>query len=313
MNCDQIGKSIPLYFYGELPPEEEERVEDHLDSCEACRGALEQHRRLASAFDRREISTEPVLLDNCRANLMAAIRGGQALAPVSTERLVRAQPLSPTLGQRLSALWAAVWQLRQPIGAVALLAIGYFSAQWTGAGTRVAVEPVEPSIARVRSVQPDASGRVRIELDDVRKRVVSGRMNEGRIQQLLLAAARDDSNPGLRVASVDILKDHAGTAEIRAALLDAVKHDPNAGVRLKALEGLKTFAADQDVRKALPQILLKDQNPAVRIRAIDMLTSMRDDAMVGVLQNMVGKEDNGYVRWRCEKALKDMNASVGTF
>ena len=35
MNCDDMVKSIPLYFYGELPPEEEERVEDHLDCVRA--------------------------------------------------------------------------------------------------------------------------------------------------------------------------------------------------------------------------------------------------------------------------------------
>jgi hypothetical protein len=27
----------------------------------------------------------------------------------------------------------------------------------------------------------------------------------------------------------------------------------------------------------------------------------------------VQKEDNNYVRLKCEKALKDMNASIGTF
>jgi hypothetical protein len=39
----------------------------------------------------------------------------------------------------------------------------------------------------------------------------------------------------------------------------------------------------------------------------------RDDSMVGVLQNLVQTEDNNYVRLKCEKALKDMNASIGTF
>ena len=68
-----------------------------------------------------------------------------------------------------------------------------------------------------------------------------------------------------------------------------------------------------EVRKMLSQILQNDDNPGVRIQAIDMLTSNHDASVVGVLQNMVGKEDNSYVRWRCEKALKDMNASVGTF
>ncbi len=82
---------------------------------------------------------------------------------------------------------------------------------------------------------------------------------------------------------------------------------------MKALEGLKSFAGDSEVRKILAQILQMDDNPGVRIQAIDMLTSHRDASMVGVLQNMVGREDNSYVRWRCEKALKEMNASVGTF
>ena len=64
-------------------------------------------------------------------------------------------------------------------------------------------------------MQPDASGRVQIALDEVRKRVVSGRMEDGNIQRLLLAASRDENNPGLRVESVDILKDHAASAEVR--------------------------------------------------------------------------------------------------
>jgi hypothetical protein len=32
-----------------------------------------------------------------------------------------------------------------------------------------------------------------------------------------------------------------------------------------------------------------------------------------VLQNLVQKDGNSAVRLKCEKALKDMNASVGTF
>ena len=67
------------------------------------------------------------------------------------------------------------------------------------------------------------------------------------------------------------------------------------------------------MRKVLAQVLLSDDNPAVRIQAIDMLTASRDESVIGVLQNVVDKEDNSYVRWRCEKVLKDMNASVGTF
>ena len=36
MTCDSVSKLIPLYFYGELTPDEEDRVEQHLDACAAC-------------------------------------------------------------------------------------------------------------------------------------------------------------------------------------------------------------------------------------------------------------------------------------
>jgi anti-sigma factor RsiW len=309
MNCEEMQKSIPLYFYGELAPDEEERVEDHLDACEPCRGELERLRTLAAAFDRREAATPEGMLDDCRAGLMDAIRAGANPTPIPA-----AAPHGPSFGERVSALMAALWGLRQPIGAVALLAIGYFSAQVTGARmAKGTPDSAEPLVARVRAVQPDASGRVQISLEEVRNRVVSGRLDDNNIQRLLLAGAREESDPGVRVESVDILKDHAASADVRAALLNSAAHDGNPGVRMKALEGLKGFAADGKVRQTLEQILLKDDNPGVRIQAIDMLTAHRDASVVGVLQNMVGKEDNSYVRWRCEKALKEMNASVGTF
>ncbi len=59
--------------------------------------------------------------------------------------------------------------------------------------------------------------------------------------------------PGLRVESVDLLKNNSQSAEIRKALVYALEHDPNAGVRLKALDGLKQFAEDPDTRQALTQ------------------------------------------------------------
>ena len=63
----------------------------------------------------------------------------------------------------------------------------------------------------------------------------------------------------------------------------------------------------------LAQMLLKDQNAGVRIQAIDLLIANQDAATVSTLQTLIGKEDNNYVRMRCQNALRNMNASVGTF
>jgi len=142
---------------------------------------------------------------------------------------------------------------------------------------------------------------------------VSGSLTDGNIERLMLAAVRDESNDGLRVESIEILKHRTGSADVRDALLTALRNDPNPGVRFKALDGLKGMASEPEVRKTLSYVLQNDQNPGIRIQAIDLLTQQQDSNLVGVLQQLVSKESNNYVRQRCEKALQELNASVGTF
>src|SRR4051812_43995733 len=76
MTCDSVSKLIPLYYYGELTPDEEDRVEQHLDACAACSREMDQQRALAGALDRRQEAVPPPLLENCRVDLLAAIQGG---------------------------------------------------------------------------------------------------------------------------------------------------------------------------------------------------------------------------------------------
>jgi HEAT repeat protein/putative zinc finger protein len=312
MTCDLVLRSIPLYFYGELSPADEERVEEHLHTCRACAGEMDKQRALAAALDRDRADIPMLLLEDCRADLMAAIEGG---AP----REIAARTASPwslfldAVAHSLSGLGR--WQ--QPAGAVALLAMGFFGARLVqpliGTGVREAsVLPSDQIVHTIRSIQPEASGQVQINFDETQRRTVSGRMDDANIQRLLLAAARGE-NPAMRVESVDLLKNRPASSEVRSALLNAAAHDPNPGVRLKAVEGLKPLAADPDIRKTLAQVLLKDDNPAVRMQVVDLLVEHHDDDIVGVLQGLMQKEDNSYVRLKSEKALKAMNASVGTF
>src|ERR1035438_6198744 len=52
MNCESVTKLIPLYFYGELSPDEEDSLEQHLDTCAACARQAESQRALSAALDR---------------------------------------------------------------------------------------------------------------------------------------------------------------------------------------------------------------------------------------------------------------------
>lgn len=316
MNCESVTKLIPLYFYGELPPEEEDRLEQHLDTCAACARQAESQRALSAAFDRRDMQPSAALLAECRHDLMRAVYRQEA-------------PVLQRAGFSRRVHWAGTFvpnwlpslgPWRMPLGASALLALGFVTARLTapGAGGPFNLASLTPDvISSVRSVQPahegSQSGEVRIVLDETRQRVVSGKLNDSNIQRLMLAAAHDENNPGVRWESVDLLKSHSDSSPVRELLLNRVAEDPNPGVRLKALDGLKTYTGDPEVRKVLAQVLVHDDNPGVRIAAVDALTAHAGDDMVGFLQGVVEKEDNTYVRRRCVKALQDMNASVGTF
>jgi anti-sigma factor RsiW len=317
MNCESVTKLIPLYFYGELPPEEEDQLEQHLDACAACGRQAESQRALSAALDRRAAQPSAALLAECRHDLMRAVyRQGAVVGQAGSLRPIGNRPLHLSLAAWLPSLGA--W--RMPLGASALLALGFITARLTapGAAGPFSLASLTPDVvSSVRSVQPahegGQPGEVQIVLDETRRRVVSGQLNDSNIQRLMLAAAHDENNPAVRWQSVDMLRSHSDSSPVRELLLNRVAEDPNPGVRLKALDGLKAYAADPDVRKILAQVLVHDDNPGVRIAAVDALTAHADDNMVGFLQGVVGKEDNTYVRRRCVKALEDMNASVGTF
>lgn len=302
MTCDAVEKAIPVYLYGELAPEIEDHVEEHCASCVQCDAELKRYQKLGSLLDNNRTEVPPYLLARCRQELAS-----QIVATAGTSR---------SWWPGWHALIHSSVRLRVPVGAMALVAIGYFGARLTPVFTgtsNTASFASDGFLSSVRSIQPDQSGRVRIAVDETRRRVISGRLSDPGIQRVLLTAVRDEANPGVRVESMDVLQNQASSTEVRRALSDALMRDPNPGVRLKALDGLKKFATDPEVRKTLSQVLLQDANPGVRIQVIDLLVAHHDQAMVGVLQNLVRKEDNSYVRARCQNALQDLNASVGTF
>jgi len=309
MKCDEATKALPLFLYGELAFEEEERLELHLDECSLCRDRLAREKTLHRAADAVELVPSSEALANSRQQLRGAI--------------AHAGPVRVTfwthLREMLSLRFHPAPAVLQPIGALALVALGFFGARTIplniGSGSRINSAGMvdNPVTSRVRYVEPVAAGKVQIVVDETRQRVLSGKLEDQSIQRLLLAAAKDPSDPGLRVESVDLLKGRSESTEVRRALLYALEHDANAGVRLKALDGLKGFAEDPDTRKALTQVLLTDKNPGVRTQVIDLLIQHKNDNMVGVLQELMRKEDNGYIRMRCQRALSDMNASVETF
>ncbi|HTC87378.1 MAG TPA: HEAT repeat domain-containing protein [Bryobacteraceae bacterium] len=310
MTCEEARKNLPLFLYGELSFDEEELVEIHVDECDSCREELDLQKTMLAALDAVEMVPSAEALAKSRAELRTRLAlAGQP----SSASPVRGAGLWDKVREGFTIHFHFAPGLAQVAGAAAMLALGFLTARvapnsflgnWHSAGM------IDPGTSRVRYVEPVSPGRVQIVLDETHQRVLSGSVDDAAIQRLLLTAAKDPSDAGLRVESVDLLKNNSQSAEIRKALVYSLEHDPNAGVRLKALDGLKQFAQDPDTRQALTQVLLKDDNPGVRTQVIDLLVQRHTDAMVGVLQELMEKEDNSYIRMRCQKVLQEMNASA---
>jgi HEAT repeat protein len=305
MNCESAKKNAALFLYGELTIEEEQAFQDHIVACADCGREFETEKRVQAALNRNEVAVDPALLVRSRRDLALGLENAGMRRAGFGEWL-----------RRLSDLRIAA--LARPAAALALVAMGFFGARLT---TPKPAQPhevaglgaTEPGVMRVRYLESGPSGRVHLVVDETRQRELSGTVDDDQIRRLLLAAARESSDAGLRAESMDVLKAERTAGELRPVLLYALQHDSNPGVRLKALDALKPYGGETDVRAALTQVLLTDDNPGVRAQAIDLLVEHKGGMTAGVLQQVVQKENNSYVRLRCQRALEDMNASVGTF
>lgn len=303
MNCETYRNDIALSLYGELTDEESSRLDAHLASCPGCRAELERVKAVNLLLDSRAIEPPPSMAVELRRDLMTSIEHGGGRG------WIRSVLFGPAL-----AAGHPVLGLRRIAAGIALVAVGFFAARLSTRTQGVITGgPAFPSDGVVSSVHPDPSGKVTVSIDATETHEITGDVDDDKIRTLLLKAARDAANPGLRVESIGILKDHGDSEPVKRVLLRALATDPNDGVRLQALEGLKRLGEDAETRRVLVRTLTNDTNPGVRVQVIEILTRDPDDSLVGVFQGAVHNEQNRYVRMQCIRALRNMNASVGTF
>jgi hypothetical protein len=165
------------------------------------------------------------------------------------------------------------------------------------------------SIGSISSItQQPNSNQITINYDAVTPRQAQGSMSDPQIQQLLLYAARNNFNAGVRMDSVNLLTQQPSNSHVREALLYALRYDSNTGVRLKALDGLGPYVKDDvQVRDAMLEALMSDTNPGVRIEALRLLEPVRADSSVRiVLQRLAQKDENRYIRSQARSMIAQL-------
>jgi len=310
MKCEWVQQNIVLFVYDELPDDARFELEQHVSRCVGCAGELESAKRFRKDFSGVPMQDpSPNFLAASRMKLQEALEGAEQGAwwhrfifdPVAWLQQIRFAP----------ALAAAIFIVGfgGGIGATYKMAKVGGGDNGPGAGQVPAQASLGASVGAIQSVsQQPGSNLVTVKYDAVSPQVQTGSLNDPKIQQLLLYAARNNFNPGVRMDSVDLLTQQPNDTHVREALIYALRYDSNTGVRLKALDGLGPYVkGDVQVRDAVLESLMSDANPGVRVEALRLLEPVRCDSSVRiVLQRLAAKDENRYIRSQSRTLLSQL-------
>jgi anti-sigma factor RsiW len=312
MKCDWVRQNILFYVYNELEDDARYEVEQHLPRCPECATELKAARKFHATLSGMPVA-EPT------PNLLAASR----------MRLQEALETTQPGGFWQRVIFEPGTWLRQirmaPALAAAIFIVGFgggIGATYNFLANRPPTSDIAindhsnpttsveaSSVTGIRSVtQEPGSNQVSIKYDTVLTQEAQGSLNDQRIQQLLLFAARNNYNSGVRMDSVDLLTQSPDDSRVREALMYALQNDTNPGVRLKALDGLSGFVRqDARVRDGVLRALISDTNSGVRMQALRLVEPMKTDSNVrSVLTRLSQTDENVSIRSQARTMLAQM-------
>jgi anti-sigma factor RsiW len=311
MKCEWVRENIALQVYGELADDARHELEQHVARCTDCAAELkaEQDFHALLAQDRAE-DPPPNLVAASRMRLQEALETAK----------------QGTMWNRLT-FDPGIW-LRQvrfsPALASAILILGFaggvtatyklYGARPTNTAAVInpsnsTAVPSEASITGISSiVQQPGTNQISIKYNTLSTQEAQGSLNDEKIQQLLLYAARNNYNTGVRVDSVDLLAQKSGDMQVREALIYALQNDTNPGVRLKSLSALGNYVKDDtNVRDAVLRALVNDNNSGVRIEALRLIEPVKADGSVrGVLMALAAKDQSTYIKSQARTMLAQL-------
>lgn len=257
MNCERFENLLPDYLAGSLGHEEEDRFEDHMESCARCKEAVALWHKLGELPQEQP---SPALRARFQA-MLAAHQESQA---------------GPLLPRRTLLPFLAGGWMRLAAGAafaLLLLLAGFAAGRYTlgpapqnGNGElahlRAELSDMRQLLVLTMLQQRSASDR----LQAVTLGAQPAQMNP-QVQAALLQTLRTDSSVDVRLAALNALSRHSSQPTVREGLLDALQPRQSPLVQV-ALIDLLVEMRDHD---AIPQLQKVQQNPelnpAVRQRA----------------------------------------------
>lgn len=306
MNCEWVKDNAFLYAYDELPDDQRFEFEQHVNRCANCTEEVKALKGL-----REVMSAAPMLEPSASFLAESRMKLQEQLEITQQERGWRRwffDPFAMLHSMKFSPALSAI-----------ILIVGFglgMGTTWKLASNRGSgpaqptilthSDPTQAAIAGISEIQQDPnSSKVVIKYNTLTPQTAEGNLDDQRIQQLLLYAARNSANTGVRLNSVDLASKQMNDSKVRDALKASLRYDANAGVRLKALEALTPYVKDDaTVRDVIMEVLLHDNNPGVRSLALQTLQPVRADSAVRMeLQYLADKDKDDAIKRQARAML----------
>ncbi len=349
MQCDKAQLQIVAYIHDELDEDASAALELHTLACERCATELEVYQALQRALTLTPAQEpSPNLLAQSRIRLDQAL--DQMGAPSFWQRLqtgtiglfaqLRSAPGVAAglavVGFLLGGFAGQVWmqrnarmQLAQAVQVAqnaptarprpqtlapvqSLHGGGAIENASTGSAAADTTPAAVPQIFNVsRIVRHGDTHMVEVQYNQIVPQTLEGSVDDPAVQQLLLMAAGNGTDPSVQDDSVALLAQQCSQGRycaggpVRTALMVALRYDRDAAVRAKALEGLQPYVAeDTRVRDAILESLLHDPSAQVRSAALHMLEPVEADSSVHmVLETLAQQDPSPQIRAASAQAL----------
>ncbi len=325
--CLEREEAISLYLWDELDDDACDALELHLESCAACRAAVESERKLLGVLQAAAPVAPPVeFLTQCRMEL--------------SEKLDHTG--MPGFWTRLATVvwprgwnWSfGGWMTAHPAFSAAVLVLVGISVGAmlpriaAGPDTTTAAQGGTPgTIVRAPGVNPAAdfslTGLELMESASGPTVVFTGRrespeewtgqVSDPQVRTLLMDVIQNPRfTADARLKSVEVLQMLTSDQDVRRRLCEVARTDRNPAVRLRAIESLKGMGQDELVQQTILDALLQDQNPGVRIEAMNALrelvenTPAPDRKLVRVLRERMQNDTNTYIRVQSAAAVRSL-------
>jgi len=304
MKCEWVRENILLHIYNELPDDARFELEQHLARCTDCAIELKAARKVHATLSEFPVEEpSPNLMASSRMRLQEALETAEQGGWWQRLIFEPAQWLHQL--QFAPALAAAIFM----VGFAGGIGATYQMMKDRGVIAPSVQAPEQASVTGIQSIsQQPGSDQISIKYNTTSTQEAQGSLNDQRIQQLLLFAAHNNYNSGVRMDSVDLLTQEPNKTHVREALIYALRYDSNPGVRLKALAGLGPYVKDDvQVRDAVLEALLNDGNQGLRTEALHLLQPVRADGSVrNALQRLAQGDPNQYIKSQAKSQLAQL-------